>query len=222
MMLGIYCAGGFGGVTLELAYEINEQDKRWDQIVYIDDKEIDEELSVPVESFENFKRRYGPADAEIIIAVGEPSVREIILRNIKLEGYKLPNLIHPSAHAKKIKQLGEGNIILFGAYISYSNVSIGDNNIFMPYSTVSHDCKIGSNSIFATASNISGGCFLGDRTYIGVDASVKEGIKIDSDAIIGMGSIVLNHVDEGSVVAGIPAKEIRKNNSGRVFGSKKS
>ena len=51
---------------------------------------------------------------------------------------------------------------------------------------------------------------IGHDVWIGHGAKIKQGITIGTGAVIGMGSIVTKDVEPYSVVAGCPAKEIRK------------
>lgn len=53
-------------------------------------------------------------------------------------------------------------------------------------------------------------CTIGNDVWIGDNVLIKGGCKIGDGAIIAMGSIVLHDVKPYSIVAGIPAKEIRK------------
>lgn len=53
-------------------------------------------------------------------------------------------------------------------------------------------------------------CTIGNDVWIGDNVLILGGCKIGNGAIIGMGSIVLHDVPPYTIVAGIPAKEIRK------------
>jgi len=50
---------------------------------------------------------------------------------------------------------------------------------------------------------------VGDRVTIGAGAIILGGISIGDDAVIGAGSVVLADVPAGTVVAGVPAREIQ-------------
>lgn len=53
-------------------------------------------------------------------------------------------------------------------------------------------------------------CTIGNDVWIGDNALILGGVKIGNGAIIAMGSIVLHDVPPYAIVAGVPAKEIRK------------
>lgn len=57
---------------------------------------------------------------------------------------------------------------------------------------------------------------IGNDVWIGFDAKIRAGLTIGHGAVVGMGSVVTRDVAPYSVVAGNPAKEIRKRFSEEV------
>lgn len=57
---------------------------------------------------------------------------------------------------------------------------------------------------------------ISNRVWIGSRATILKGVKIGSDAVIGMGAIVTKDVQSGTVVAGNPAKVIKKGITWRI------
>jgi len=53
-------------------------------------------------------------------------------------------------------------------------------------------------------------CTIGNDVWIGDNVLILGGCNIGDGAVIGMGSVVLHDVPPYTIVAGIPAKEIRK------------
>lgn len=51
---------------------------------------------------------------------------------------------------------------------------------------------------------------LGDRVTVGSGAQVLGGITVGDDALVGAGAVVLDGVPAGAVVAGVPARVIRR------------
>jgi chloramphenicol O-acetyltransferase type B len=51
---------------------------------------------------------------------------------------------------------------------------------------------------------------IGHDVWIGSSSIIKQGVKIGTGAVIGMGSIVTKDVEPYSIVAGCPAKQIKK------------
>jgi len=53
--------------------------------------------------------------------------------------------------------------------------------------------------------------FIGDHVWIGAKTTILKGVKIGNGAIIAAGSVVTKDVPPHSLVAGVPARVIRKN-----------
>lgn len=51
---------------------------------------------------------------------------------------------------------------------------------------------------------------LGDNIWVGAGVNILPGVTIGSDAVIGAGAVVLKDVPDGVLVAGNPARVIRK------------
>ncbi|MBI4780664.1 MAG: acyltransferase [Oscillatoriophycideae cyanobacterium NC_groundwater_1537_Pr4_S-0.65um_50_18] len=50
---------------------------------------------------------------------------------------------------------------------------------------------------------------IGSRVWCGVNVTIIAGITVGDDVVIGAGSLVINDIPSGCVVAGVPAKKIR-------------
>ena len=86
--------------------------------------------------------------------------------------------------------------------------------------TIGNNCLIGHNVTIATlnhdfnpekrASITPNPVKIGNNVWIGSDSTILPGVTIGDGAIIGAGSIVTKNVPVNTVVAGNPAKFIRK------------
>ena len=53
-------------------------------------------------------------------------------------------------------------------------------------------------------------CIIGNDVWIGYGAMIMSGVTIGDGAVVGAGAIVTKDVEPYSIVAGVPAKELRK------------
>lgn len=217
MTLGIYGIGGVGREILDMALLINERESRWEEIIFVDDNKY----SAPVHDLlvlplSEVIRRYSTDQLEITIAVGEPDVKRSVLGKVDACGYRLANLIHPTAYVGVGAEYGDGLVLREGSKLSV-DARVGRNVCFENYAILGHDGVMGDNCQISTFSAIAGNCTIGDRVYFGLGCCVKEGTSIGSDAIIGMGAIVMRDVDESAIMMGNPARKMGNNDSKRVF-----
>lgn len=217
MILGIYGSGGLGQEVLELAKQINNASRRWEDILFIDDINPDRKIeNYNAHSFENLKTLFNPSEIEVIIGVGEPSLRKKMYNKIISAGYSLATLIHPSVHVPQSTVVKQGVIIQSTAYIS-SNIEFCENSYIHPLTSVGHGCKIHPHCIISNNTSIAGDCEVGEATYIATGVMVKEGVAIGSNVIIGMASAVFRDIENDVIVLGNPARSLRKNENQQVF-----
>jgi UDP-N-acetylglucosamine acyltransferase len=68
--------------------------------------------------------------------------------------------------------------------------SIGDDNLFMAYSHVAHDCQVGSRTIFANGATLAGHVEVGDDATIGAYSGIHQFCRVARFAFIGGYSVV--------------------------------
>ena len=91
---------------------------------------------------------------------------------------------------------------------------IGNDNLFMAYSHVAHDCIIGDHTIFANAASLSGHVEVGDHAILGGFTSVHQFTRIGGQAFCGLGSVVTQDIPPFSTAAGNRARVVGINKEG--------
>lgn len=106
--------------------------------------------------------------------------------------------------------IGNNNIISEHVTIQrpyeFRTTYIGNNNIIMAHSHVGHDVKILDNCEICTGVIIGGYCVIESGVKVKLGATLRNRLKIGSNALIGLGSVVVKDVVKDSVVYGNPAK----------------
>ncbi|HEY4215425.1 MAG TPA: acyl-ACP--UDP-N-acetylglucosamine O-acyltransferase [Steroidobacteraceae bacterium] len=91
---------------------------------------------------------------------------------------------------------------------------IGNDNLFMTYSHVAHDCTVGDNVVFANCAALGGHVEVGDWVIIGGLSAVHQFTKIGAHAFLAGGAIVTRDVPPYVMVAGNPAVPHTTNSAG--------
>jgi UDP-N-acetylglucosamine acyltransferase len=91
---------------------------------------------------------------------------------------------------------------------------IGDDNLFMAYAHVAHDCIVGSQAVFANCAALGGHVHIGDWVILGGLTAVHQFVKIGAHAFLAGGAIVQRDVPPYVMVAGNPAEPHAVNSEG--------
>lgn len=121
--------------------------------------------------------------------------RKLRVFKLQLKGYDIP-----------YSAIIEGSVILDKLYSR--GIHIGENTLVAGGVTIlSHDhCKrVNNNQPFLIDT------FIGRNCFIAVGAIILPGVKIGDEVIVGAGAVVTKDVPSNTVVAGNPARIIRKN-----------
>jgi sugar O-acyltransferase (sialic acid O-acetyltransferase NeuD family) len=215
MKLGIYGAGGLGQEIYEVSKRINSASKRWKEIFFVDDVRSEGPIfgarSTKFERLLDDKNEY-----ELIVAVGEPSLREKLFNKAKENNFKIVNLIDPTALVSPSARLAEGIIICQFASVNAGTI-IHENVLIQPYCIVGHDITIGSHSVLSPHSTPGGNSVFGSRVFVGMNSSIKEKLIIGNDVVIGMGAAVFNDLPDNVTVVGNPARVTLARENRKVF-----
>lgn len=111
----------------------------------------------------------------------------------------IPQDLKFSGEKTRLK-IGRGNIFREFATVNRGTKNgggetyIGDNNFFMAYVHIAHDCRIGSNVIMANAATLAGHISIGDYAIIGGLVGIHQFVKIGEYTMIGGCSAVAQDV----------------------------
>jgi UDP-perosamine 4-acetyltransferase len=138
-------------------------------------------------------------------AVGDNQQRQTIQTNYLNHGLLFTNIIHPSAFLEQTVTLGRGIYIGAMTYLG-GLVNIDDGAIINNHVSVDHDCYIGKFTHIGPKSCLTGNVTIKERVFLGCGSNVIPGIVIQSDVIVGAGSVVIHNIEQGKTVKGSPAK----------------
>lgn len=138
------------------------------------------------------------------------------------------NVIHPQAvigaPPQDLKYKGERSFVKIGDgnhFREFSTVhlaegedqitQIGDNNLFMAYTHIAHNCVVGSHNIMSNAATLAGHVHVGDRAVLGGFSAYHQFVHIGDMAMVGGMSKVTKDVPPFIKLDGNPAHVIGLN-----------
>ncbi len=211
--IAIFGAGGFGREVHSLIQHINYQRGTYNFIGYFDDGV---EKGTEINHFPVLggikELNLWDGDLGIVLAIGNPNVKQKILSQITNTFVTFPKLIHPSVIIGEIDStIGEGSIICAGVIITV-NTSIGKHVILNLSCTVGHDTIIEDFCSFMPTVNISGEVIIRRGVYVGTGVKIINQLEIGDYSIIGAGAVVAKSLPPHCTAVGIPAKPIKFHN----------
>ena len=161
---------------------------------------------------EHLSRLKADGFGRFVVALG--GIRQFSLRRRLFDtaiglGLTPFTLCHPGSLRSRFSQLGNGSQMMAGSVVN-AQATIGENCILNTHCVVEHDCWIGPDVHLAPNSCLAGGVHVGAQVHIGAGATICENLKIGTRSIVGAGAVVVRDVPPETVVAGVPAKAIRR------------
>lgn len=112
---------------------------------------------------------------------------------------------------KSYLEIGNNNIIR--EYCTFNvgtgeggKSSVGNDNLFMAYSHVAHDCVVGNNCVIANNGTLAGHVAIEDMAVVGGLVAIHQFVKIGKLSIIGGCSKVVQDIPPFSTCDGHPAR----------------
>lgn len=125
--------------------------------------------------------------------------------------------IEPGAIIREQVEIGDSAVIMMGAVINIGAV-IGEGTmidmgaVLGGRAIVGKRCHIGAGAVLAGVVEPPSATpvIVEDNVLIGANAVVIEGVRIGEGAVVAAGSVVIEDVAPGMVVAGVPARVVKK------------
>lgn len=91
---------------------------------------------------------------------------------------------------------------------------IGDDNWFMAYVHVAHDCRVGNRTTIANCTQLAGHVHVGDWATLGGFTGVHQFVKIGAHVMCGVSSVVLMDIPPYVTAGGNPLAAVGINAEG--------
>ena len=93
---------------------------------------------------------------------------------------------------------------------SLSDTIIGAGTKIDALCHIAHNVEIGKNTELTAGTIVGGSTYIGNNCWLGLNSTIKNKIKIGNKVIVGSGSSVIYDIEDEDIVAGVPAKSIKK------------
>ena len=125
--------------------------------------------------------------------------------------------IEPGAIIREQVSIGDNAVIMMGAILNIGAVvgpgtMIDMGAVLGGRATVGSRCHVGAGAVLAGVIEPASATpvIVEDDVLIGANAVVIEGVRIGRGAVVAAGAVVVNDVPENAVVAGFPARVIKR------------
>jgi len=206
------CIYGAGGHAVDLLTQLSFDARRFDIKCMVDDFRPDRQLlGYTVMTFDQALSQN--PDAPWLVAVGDCLNRKRIFERIESHNRRIISFVSSLAHVGRVGELGPGVQIFSGCYLS-DNVRLGKGVVMNANSSVSHDCVIGDFSTLSPACILGGRVCVENEVFIGLGAKIThrklgQPLTVGKNAVVGVGAVVIDDVESGATVVGVPAVSIR-------------
>ena len=143
-------------------------------------------------------------------SIGDNRLRMNIHKFIQQNNLNECQLIHPNAIVGFDVTIENSTLIAAGVIIN-SLCKIGVGCILNTGCILDHEATVENYVHIGPGATLAGNVSVGEGSFIGANTTIIQGVTIGKNCIIGAGSVVLNNVDDNTVMVGNPAKFLRRN-----------
>lgn len=175
--------------------------------------EIDHGFNI-LGSFEDLFSLGNLTGKSFLLTMGDSSIRMELAKRIIELGGNVPTLIHPTAVISRFATISKIGVYISAFSFVQADSSVGDNTVILSHVNISHTTTIGKGCFIAGGATIGAYTEVEDNVFIGqgalsISAKVK---KIGKQSYVGARSLLTKDVPENAVVAGCPARIIKRIN----------
>ncbi|MCZ8539203.1 MULTISPECIES: NeuD/PglB/VioB family sugar acetyltransferase [Psychrobacillus] len=202
---------GAGGHARSVYSWLEQSNISYLELFFVDKnkKKNDEEIFNHTIIQKEWINLHGIKTEACLLAIGDNNLRKQLYEHLLHHNKVIIGIFHNSV----ILGIGSKvhNSTLIGPLSIVGPLVVLNENIIVNSGVIiEHETVIGPHSHIAPGAKIAGRVTIGESVFIGIGAVVKENIVIGDNVIVGAGAVVTKNIPSNSIVAGVPAKIIRK------------
>ncbi len=206
-MSNLFMCGAGNSEGVRLAMTCNNHDKRWDNILVLDDdpaRQGGELIGAPIVGGFDALQDADPAVDQVVNLVARTTRGRAAARE-KIASYGVPftQLVHPNVDTYSAELADE--VIVYNNATIGPEIRLATGSVVFMGAVVGHECQVAEGCVLAANSVLNARVRLGKRVYVGTNSTVLPEITIGEDATIAAGSVVIRDLEPGDTAIGVPA-----------------
>lgn len=146
-------------------------------------------------------------DCSYYLGVGNPILRDKLSNKMQRLGGSLKQVFAKTAIISKYSIVNSD--VMHDVFVG-SNVIVGKGGLLNYGVQLHHDVRVEEFVELSPSAVILGGVAIGSYSSIGANATILPKIKIGTNCIVGAGAVVTKDIPDNTMVAGVPARVIKK------------
>lgn len=145
------------------------------------------------------------AQAEYLIAVGDPASRRFLAERLAAQGAKFATLLHPASYIATGSQIGAGSVIAPFAFVGPQS-RIGSHALLNIYASVAHESTLGDYVTLCPYAGTHAAANVEEEAFLGAHAVATKDVRIGARAKLAAGAIAYTDIPAGATALGNPAR----------------
>ncbi|MBN3583052.1 acetyltransferase [Algoriphagus aestuarii] len=200
---------GAGGHSLEVLDSIKSFSFEVKPVFFSEFKEGNNQLTSVyklIHTQEEIKY-YFTKDCKFFLGVGNPSLRKRFLESLERIGGEYQSIRDKTSSVSSSAK---------GAFDAMAFTFVGPEThlekgvLINTRASIHHGTRIGEYSEIGPGAILLGNVRIGKKCKIGAGAVILPGVVLGNEVVVGAGAVVISNVPDAEVIAGVPAKSIKK------------
>ena len=121
----------------------------------------------------------------VVIAIGNPKIREQIATRLSAFNFTFPSIIHPnvSIHNNTTVAIGQGCYFADGCVLT-TDIAVEDFCFINTSCSLQHDTVVGAYSVLMPGVRVTGGAKIGAGSYIAANCAITTACTIEKNSVI--------------------------------------
>ncbi len=146
----------------------------------------------------------------VVCIGGIRGVARVALSQRLAAGGLIPvSAVHHTAYVADTATYGPGAQIMMRAVLG-EMVRVADYTLVNTAATIDHECIIGTGVHVMPGATLAGLVIVEDHASVGSNATILPRVRVGRGAVIGAGAVVVRDVEPFTVVAGNPARLLKR------------